>query len=140
VAGFQETFQRLTQGGRRSLLVLADTPSAREDFALCLSTAKSPLDCALPRREALLKLRPARSRGLVEPAVAAVLRARKPGLQFVDLSDQFCSPQQCSPVVGNVLVYADPVHVSPDYMETVLPVLRPRILRHLGQGAVQPSK
>ncbi|SDK23383.1 Peptidoglycan/LPS O-acetylase OafA/YrhL, contains acyltransferase and SGNH-hydrolase domains [Nocardioides sp. YR527] len=45
----------------------------------------------------------------------------------VDLTDYFCEPDTCSPVVGNLEVYQDGFHVSPLYAATLAPYLGDRI-------------
>ena len=47
---------------------------------------------------------------------------------FVDLSDYFCTPTTCPPVIGNVLIYMDDNHVSRTYMETLTPILKQKLL------------
>ncbi|NYI80053.1 acyltransferase family protein [Nocardioides panzhihuensis] len=49
----------------------------------------------------------------------------------VDLTSYFCGEKRCSPVVGNLEVYLDGVHVSPLYAETLAPYLGERIAKIL---------
>ncbi|WP_197319128.1 acyltransferase family protein [Saccharomonospora sp. NB11] len=55
-----------------------------------------------------------------------------PNTSFVDLSDYFCTPTHCPPVIGNVLVYMDDNHVSDTFMKTLSPVLQTKLLAALG--------
>lgn len=40
-------------------------------------------------------------------------------VDFVNLTDLFCTESECPAVIGNVIVYRDKNHVSANYMETV---------------------
>lgn len=51
-------------------------------------------------------------------------RAAIPGnVGFIDLTPYYCDDTQCRPVIGNVWVYMDPIHVSASYMSTLQPVV-----------------
>ena len=76
--------------------------------------------CAVPRATAL----PGRS---MERAVAAT-----PGARLLDLGDLHCEAEVCRPVIGNVVVYGDPGHLTAAYALTLAPFLGERIARALG--------
>ncbi|MBB3051128.1 peptidoglycan/LPS O-acetylase OafA/YrhL [Prauserella isguenensis] len=48
-------------------------------------------------------------------------------VSFVDFSDYFCTPTECPPMIGNVLVYLDNNHITKAYMKTLAPVVRERM-------------
>ncbi|MFE7223678.1 acyltransferase family protein [Nocardioides sp. NPDC057577] len=50
-----------------------------------------------------------------------------PNAHRVDLTDYFCEPDTCSPVVGDLQVYQDGFHISPLYAATLAPYLGDRI-------------
>ncbi|MEU6138384.1 acyltransferase family protein [Nocardioides sp. NPDC047086] len=55
-----------------------------------------------------------------------------PNAHRIDLTDYFCEPDTCSPVVGNLQVYQDGFHISPLYAATLAPYLGDRIATVLG--------
>jgi peptidoglycan/LPS O-acetylase OafA/YrhL len=72
-----------------------------------------------------------------EPASAAilpdpptVLAARQLGgtVKVIDMNSLICGPTECSPVVGNVMVYVDRDHLTSSYSETLAPFLLRRLL------------
>jgi peptidoglycan/LPS O-acetylase OafA/YrhL len=76
--------------------------------------------CAVPRATAL--------RGQsMQKAVASVPRAH-----LLDLSDLYCEPDVCRPVVGNVVVYRDAGHLTATYARTLAPYLGEQISRAIG--------
>jgi hypothetical protein len=44
-----------------------------------------------------------------------------PKARYVDLSDYYCTPAVCPPVVGHVLVYRDGRHMTATYLWTMMP-------------------
>jgi hypothetical protein len=52
-----------------------------------------------------------------------------PHARLVDLTDYFCGPETCAPVIGHVPVYADGFHVTRPYLVTLAPYLGERIAR-----------
>jgi hypothetical protein len=44
-------------------------------------------------------------------------------VQLLDLTDRFCSPEQCMPVVGNVMVYRDNNHITDTYARSLYPYI-----------------
>ncbi|MFD4323064.1 acyltransferase family protein [Nocardioides sp. NPDC058538] len=54
-----------------------------------------------------------------------------PNAHRIDLTDYFCEPDTCSPVVGNLQVYQDGFHISPLYAATLAPYLGDRLAKIL---------
>ncbi len=75
--------------------------------------------CAVPRAEAL-------GSQSMQRAVSAT-----PGARLIDLSDLFCEPRVCRPVVGNVVVYRDSAHLTAAYAKTLAPFLGDQLERAL---------
>ncbi|MBB3664868.1 MULTISPECIES: acyltransferase family protein [Prauserella salsuginis group] len=48
-------------------------------------------------------------------------------VHFVDFSDYFCTPTECPPMIGNVLVYLDNNHITKAYMKTLSPMVQERV-------------
>ncbi|GAA1194132.1 acyltransferase family protein [Prauserella alba] len=48
-------------------------------------------------------------------------------VHFADFSDYFCTPTECPPMIGNVLVYLDNNHITKAYMKTLAPMVRERL-------------
>ncbi|MBA8810020.1 acyltransferase family protein [Promicromonospora sukumoe] len=55
-----------------------------------------------------------------------------PNARLVDMTDYFCGPETCPPVIGYLPVYADGFHVSRPYLVTLAPFLGDRIAAALG--------
>jgi hypothetical protein len=45
-----------------------------------------------------------------------VLNAR-----YIDLTDYYCTPTVCPPIIGHVLVYRDGRHMTASYAATMVP-------------------
>jgi peptidoglycan/LPS O-acetylase OafA/YrhL len=72
-----------------------------------------------------------RAEVLWEDGSAAAVRL-DPQARLVDMTDYFCGPETCAPVIGHVRVYADGFHVSRPYLVTLAPYLGERIAAALG--------
>jgi hypothetical protein len=94
--------------------VVREYPLPRADEAhRCIGprTAKLQAQCAVPRRVAVPDDLPM--------TVAAKGMARSSRFQFVDLTDAYCDPQHCHPVVGGVPVYYDRAHINGAFSATL---------------------
>jgi peptidoglycan/LPS O-acetylase OafA/YrhL len=60
-----------------------------------------------------------------DPAVDAVQRIGSRTVTSADLNDHICAPTVCDAVVGGVRVYRDYSHLTPTYVHTLIPYLRP---------------
>ncbi|QRQ78642.1 acyltransferase family protein [Glutamicibacter protophormiae] len=125
--GFAEAWSELEDAGI-NVISLVDTPRpALKGYARdCLAeNPGDPQRCATPRAKALPPGDVTKEAGRLEPRV-----------QVLDLTDEFCTSEDCPALVGNVLVYRDKHHVSDTYMRTVAPEfierIQPLIDRDLG--------
>lgn len=96
------------------ILAIVDNPSMVADYKDCVTAHRS--DCARPRSQAL---------GVPDGQREAA--AQVPRVRLIDLSDLYCTPVSCSPVIGHVLVYRDPSHVSATYAQTLIPYADERV-------------
>ncbi|TQL63893.1 peptidoglycan/LPS O-acetylase OafA/YrhL [Rarobacter faecitabidus] len=96
------------------IIAIQDNPRMREDTLDCVQQEglAAASACALPRSEAM------RPRTGVQLAVALDSNAR-----FIDTSRFFCRKKECSPVIGNVIVYRDPDHVTDVFASSLAPYL-----------------
>ncbi|GGM27462.1 acyltransferase family protein [Promicromonospora citrea] len=107
-AGLAEVWNELADLGAQ-VVVLRDTPHAREDVIECVTeNYTDPAQCDQPREDALA------GRRTVPAALEAAPRATSG-----DVLDLFCDETTCPAVIGNVLVYRDPNHVTRTYMDQV---------------------
>jgi hypothetical protein len=96
------------------VVALQDTPHARDDVIECVTeNYGDPTQCDQPRDEAV---------GGRDTVPAALELA--PGVRSGKFLDFFCDEQTCPAVIGNVLVYRDPNHVTRTYMEQLTDRLR----------------
>ncbi|KRB80294.1 hypothetical protein ASE01_02050 [Nocardioides sp. Root190] len=98
------------------VLAIRDTPDARRDVPGCIAergddyrTCDGPRDRWLP----------------YDPIVDAVDRIDDDRLRLVDLTDRFCGPQVCTPVIGGVIAYLDSNHITATFAQTLAPYLAP---------------
>lgn len=99
--------------GITTVFAIRDNPRMKEDIPSCLESAKSPLDCAIPRDEGVSKVLPwENTEGIPSNVI------------FADLTDYFCDETTCYPVIGNVIVYRDDNHLTAEYAKTLAPALK----------------
>jgi peptidoglycan/LPS O-acetylase OafA/YrhL len=117
-AGTARLIEQLHGAGR--VVVLADTPRMGFVPAMCLSAHLSnTAACSQERSEAL------------NPRLTEIERsaAEAAGASYVDLSDQFCGPTACGPIIGNTLVYRDEQHMTATFAKLLQEPLTEAVLR-----------
>lgn len=102
----------------KQIVVIRDTPYDRTHTGSCIEQALRRHEelgqvCAVPRKTALKS----------DPAARAARQSRDPRVQLVDMTDFFCGPELCYPVIGGVLVHKDTTHISLAYGLTLGPYL-----------------
>ena len=105
------------------VIALNDIPIMADDVVTCVQKFRLAADthCAVPRAQALGSLN-----GLA-PAVAAT-----PGAHYVDLTNFFCDPTNCLPVIGHVVVHVDFDHMTATFARTLSPFLADALRHELG--------
>ena len=112
-AGLAEVWNELADRGSQ-VLVLRDTPHARDDVIECVTeNYTDPTQCDQPRADAL------GGRDTIPAALEAA-----PRVKVAEFLDYFCDDATCPAVIGNVLVYRDPNHVTATYMNQLTDRLR----------------
>jgi len=97
-----------------TVLVLGPVADPRSPVPACLSGhLDDATACAPPRLAAV------NGDGIAAEQTAAT----RAGGHYADLSDLFCSPQRCPPIVGNTLVFRDDNHVTTEYAQLLAPVM-----------------
>jgi hypothetical protein len=106
----RRTLRRFTQAGL-TVAQIRDNPRFHFDVPICVArTLRNQwMDkdtCSMPREIAL-----------DEEIHRAELEAARglPGVQFVDLSDQFCDAKMCPTVRDGEVLYSDVAHISPAF-------------------------
>lgn len=120
--GLVTTMRRLRGVGSR-VLIFRDPPRPPEHPAQCLR--RHPADfsaCAFGRNV-----------GYRFARVNARAALRVAGVQSIDTQRLFCS-RRCPVVVGNVLVYRDPLHLTATYAKTQTDWLRRRLPQTRGRA------
>ncbi|WP_354700436.1 O-antigen acetylase [Paraconexibacter sp. AEG42_29] len=118
VRGYMNQMSALPASVTR-VVVIKDTPRATGKTAACVAGAvrkkqRAGTACAIPRS---FSVKP-------DPAVEAVRRLKSPRYMAVDLTSFFCSSRFCFPVIGGVLVFKDPGHITRAFGETLAPYLQ----------------
>jgi peptidoglycan/LPS O-acetylase OafA/YrhL len=113
------------------VIFLVDNPQLSKKATTC--AAKHGLDgatrCAVPRSEALT------------PDGFAEAAAQVPGSHLIDLTDLYCSPTDCPPVIGHVVVYRrDGTHITATYALTIAPYLDAALAEILSDTPVRTEQ
>lgn len=112
--GAEATFAFLRSHSQH-VLFISDTPTMSEDVPDCLSGhLGDAAACATPRGKAL-QLPTIKQ----EDAAAAA----DEGAEVLDPTSWFCTRTECPAVVGNIVVYRDDAHMTPEYSRFLAPVL-----------------
>ncbi|MEA2222742.1 MAG: hypothetical protein QOH83_1118 [Solirubrobacteraceae bacterium] len=101
-----------------NVVVIRDTPRGSTASTLCVQRAFAARRAAGPRCS-----RPRAQALHTDPAVVAARRLGSPRVHAIDLSNFFCDPQRCFPVVGGAFVYKDGDHISTVFARTLGPYL-----------------
>jgi peptidoglycan/LPS O-acetylase OafA/YrhL len=106
---------------RRGIAVIAirETPELRLDPPTCLAkNTGDEVACGVPVASAIV----------ADPPSWYAARALGGQVPVVNMDSLICGPQDCDPVVGNVLVYFDSHHLTSTYGQTMAPFVRQRLL------------
>jgi hypothetical protein len=131
IQGFIRAWRRLPRTVRE-IIVLRDTPVARETTPDCVTRAirrKRPAGpaCAIPRRLAIRR----------DHAAIAAVRRGTARVHLIDFTRFMCSPKLCYPVVGGVLVHKDITHLTPLFASTLGPFLLSSVNRMYGSKSAR---
>jgi peptidoglycan/LPS O-acetylase OafA/YrhL len=118
--GYLTAWQQLSAAQIR-IIALRDNPDFEFDASACVELhGADSSECSLPRRQML-----------EDPSPTDLLQHPPATVRFIDLSDYFCDPTTCPPVIGNVLVYRHMNHVTATYVRTLAPMLQDALNRAL---------
>ncbi|MCS5723236.1 acyltransferase [Herbiconiux sp. CPCC 203407] len=111
-SGIESTIDQLPDDSQ--VYVMADSPTLPATPAVCLSAHLTDAKvCGASRDEAVSEeLNASESRA-----------ASASGAEYVDLTDYVCSSKECSPISGDVLIYRDSNHLTPQFATLLAPVL-----------------
>jgi hypothetical protein len=97
-----------------AVVTIADTPEFASSPVDCLSAnLTDAARCSTPRATAF--------NTTISSAQRAV--AARDGGGFVDLSDYFCGPTTCPPIIGSTLAFSDEHHMTATFSRQLAPVL-----------------
>jgi hypothetical protein len=118
VAGYRAAWKNLPRTVRH-IVVIRDVPATTDAAFDCVArVAAAGTDAPGPAcREDRRAVLPA------DPAMAAALRMPARRVRRIDLTNYFCDPLWCFPVIGGVLVHRDLNHMTIDYARTLGPYL-----------------
>lgn len=117
VAGLRSAWRTQTARGTK-IFAIADVPRMGEDVVACVEKydARANRHCSEPRARAL---------ALFDGMPDATARTK--GTEMIDLTDVLCTAHKCLPVIGNVVVYRDPGHLTGTFANTLVPLLARRL-------------
>jgi peptidoglycan/LPS O-acetylase OafA/YrhL len=108
------------------VVAIRETPYMGTDEPDCLAKyGRNSPKCDLPAAKAIL------------PDPPTVIASRDTGgkVQVINMNNFICGPQECKPVIGNVLVYLDGRHLTAAFGQTLTKYLAPRLLEAAPQLA-----
>lgn len=105
--------QLLREAGTR-VLVLGPTPDPHSMVPDCLSAHLDDATACSAARSAAVN---------VTGIAAETAAAAAGGGRYADVSDLFCGPDHCPPIVGNTLVYQDEYHLTFEYARVLAPAI-----------------
>jgi peptidoglycan/LPS O-acetylase OafA/YrhL len=101
------------------VIAIRETPEMPLDPPTCLAkNTGDQVACGVPVSRAIV----------ADPPSTYAARALGGEVPVVDMDSLICGPQDCDPVVGNVLVYFDSHHLTNSYAQTMVPFVRQRLL------------
>ncbi|MGD8194347.1 acyltransferase family protein [Herbiconiux sp. P18] len=105
-SGIQSTVEQLPETSQ--VFVMSDTPTMPFNPAVCLSAHLHDADaCGVDRADAVDDALHTAEKSATDGA----------GARYVDLTDHICSPSRCEPISGDVLIYRDDNHLTPQFSE-----------------------
>ena len=122
--GAEQTFAFL-RSHSQNVLFISDTPTMSEDVPDCLSGHLSNVAaCSTPRGKALQ---------LPTIRQEEITAATDESTRVLDPTPWFCTPAECPAVVGNIVVYRDNAHMTPQYSRFLAPVLAKEVVPVIGK-------
>ena len=118
--GAAAIFQFLRRSAKQ-VIFISDNPYLQQPAADCVAAHMSDVrSCATKRSDST-----------VLPAIkAAELRiAKQEQINSIDPASWFCAPTVCPVIVGNILVYRDTSHMTPEWSRFIAPILDHAIRR-----------
>jgi len=114
VQAYAGLWERWTSAGK-SVFVVEDVPlTSGQSVPSCVAAhSGDPDPCAVPRSRALAW----------DPLVDAAA-ASPAGVHLIDLTPAFCGSDRCHAVIGGLIAYRDPHHLSATFALTLIPRLR----------------
>lgn len=117
--GTAATFKTLSRAAQR-VVYIADGPKLRQPGAYCVSAHMSDVrPCMVSRRNAF---------AWPQARQSELRIARSDGITGIDPASWFCTPTRCPVIVGNILVYRDAQHMTPEWSNFLVPVLAAKIV------------
>ena len=111
-AGYDVLVQQFKDRGIAPVL-MTDTPYPGQDVPICLSKSVSrATDCVKAKSEAV---RASRMQTVIDSAI-------RNGVQYLDVQNWVCDPDNCPVIVGNILVYRDSHHLTTNYVRFLTPL------------------
>jgi peptidoglycan/LPS O-acetylase OafA/YrhL len=113
-AGVSRLFSFLSENSGKALFI-SDVPTMEQDAPDCISgNLSSSQACATPRGKAVPL--PTVKRDEITAAAAQ-------GAAVLDPTQWFCTASTCPVIVGNILMYRDNGHITPQYSRFLAPLL-----------------
>jgi hypothetical protein len=103
-----------------SVVAMQETPIMDFQVSDCVATyGRTSARCMVPAAKAII----------VDPPTVRAAGDTGGKVPVIDMNRFICGPQECAPVVGNILVYFDGRHLTASYSKSMTRYLEPRLLK-----------
>jgi hypothetical protein len=115
VGDYSGLWTRWAESGKH-VIVVGDVPLTNgESVPDCVAARSAEEDpCSVPRADALAW----------DPLVDSVTQSANPLISFLDVTGAFCDASKCHSVIGGLIAYRDPHHLSATFALTLVPRFR----------------
>jgi hypothetical protein len=101
------------------VLFLSDTPTLQQWAPDCVSGHLSNVRPCMTKRSASVRYPSVKTQELA--------LARRQHIQSLDPAPWFCTPTVCPVIVGNIIMYRDNAHMTPQWSDFIAPVLADKL-------------
>jgi hypothetical protein len=103
-----------------SVVAMRETPVMDFQVSDCVAKyGRTSVKCMVPTDKAII----------ADPPTVRAARDTGGKVPVIDMNRFICGPKECTPVVGNVLVYFDGRHLTASYSKSMTGYLEPRLLK-----------
>jgi peptidoglycan/LPS O-acetylase OafA/YrhL len=115
--GMVTYWKQLVARGTR-VVAVRESPEPGRNIPDCLTKHGDDGYCTTPTSKAIIQ----------DTALQQAVRKMGSGAELMDINSLICTPRECPPVVGNVVVYRDTHHLTQTYITSLQPYFAQKLL------------